>query len=108
MADDQPTLGELARGIADIKQMLISRDRYESDQQGVRYRLDELVRDLEDERRERATAVRAVDERISKQATAGLEHRRHWRELLWQGALPAIATIIVGLLALWAAHSGGH
>ena len=60
------------------------------------------------ERRERSDAVKAVNDRITAQAEAGLENRRHWRELMWQGALPALATIIVGLLALWAAHSGGH
>jgi len=104
VADDQPTNGELARGIAEIKLMLISRDRYESDQQGIRYRLDELARDLETEQRDRADAVKAVSDRIDKQA----EHRWHWRELLWMGALPALATTIAGLLALWIAHTGGH
>lgn len=105
---DEPSNGELARGIAEIKLMLISRDRYESDQQGIKYRLDELSRDLDEERRERASAVNAANDRITAKAKAAQDHHWHWRELMWQGALPALATILGCLVALWAAHTGGH
>jgi hypothetical protein len=119
---DEPTNGELARRLEEIRQMLggvVGHPEYAADKRALDYRLSSLSGELGDERRdrvaaidqerrERSDAVKAVNDRITDQAKAGLEHRRHWRELMWQGALPALATIIVGLLALWAAHSGGH
>ena len=122
MTDDQPTNFELARRLEEIRQMLggvVGHPEYAADKRALDYRLSSLSGELGDERRdrvaaidqerrERADAVKAVNDRIDEQARAGLENRRHWRELLWQGALPALATIAVGLLALWAAHGGGH
>lgn len=119
---DEPSNGELARRLDDIRHMLgsvVGHPEYAADKRALDYRLtdmgDEIAQERRDrvdaidlERRERAEAVKAVNDRITEQATAGLEHRRHWRELLWQGALPALATIVIGLLALWAAHYGGH
>ena len=119
---DEPSNGELARRLDDIRQMLaavVGHPEYAADKRALDYRMQGLedqvteerhdrMRAIEQERRERAEAVKAVNDRISEQARAGLEHRRHWRELLWQGALPALATLAAGLLALWLAHSGGH
>lgn len=121
MADD-PSNGELARRLDEIRGMLgsvVGHPEYAADKQGLDFRLGNLAGQIADERRdraaaiererdERAEAVKALNDRFTEQAKAGTEHRRHWRELLWQGALPAVATLIVGLLALWAAHSGGH
>ena len=98
---------------------VVGHPEYAADKRALDYRLSSLgtelgderrdrVAAIEQERRERSDAVKAVNDRITEQAKGALENRRHWRELLWQGALPAVATIIVGLLALWAAHSGGH
>lgn len=122
MTDDQPTNGELARRLEEIRQMLggvVGHPEYAADKRALDYRLSSLSGELseerhdrvaavEQERRERSEAIKAVNDRITSQVRDGVENRRHWRELLWQGALPALATIAVGLLALWAAHGGGH
>lgn len=110
MADDVTT-GELARRLADIQQMLatlVGRDMYLSDKQGTEWRLAELARDLDSERRERAEAVKALSDRLDAQATAAGENRMHWRTLLWTGALPAMVALLGVIITLWISHHGGH
>lgn len=107
---DEPTNWELARQLQDIKQMLgvvVGLPEYAADRRALDYRLDELRRDLQAERRERAEDVKAVNDRLDSQAKAGVEHRMHWRSLLWTGALPAFVALAGVLVTLWIAHSGG-
>ena len=106
--DDQPSSGELARRLDEIRALIIGRPEYTADQRrhddrymGLRREVDDTSRDLEE-------GLKAANRRIDNMIKSGIEHRRHWRELIWQGALPAVATLIAGLLALWVAHSGGH
>lgn len=108
---EEPSNAELGRRLDDIQRMvasLVGRDVYQSDQRGTEYRLAGLARDLDQERKDRAEGDQVLSGRLDGQAKAVAEHRMHWRSLLWTGVLPALATLTVGLLALWAAHSGGH
>lgn len=107
---DEPTNWELARRLEDIQKMLavvVGLPEYAADRRALDYRLDDLQRDLETERRERANDVKAVNDRLDKQAEAGTEHRMHWRALLWTGALPAVVALLGVLVTLWIAHNGG-
>lgn len=119
---DEPTNGELARGIGDLKAMvgaLVSRAEYTVWQDNVVYRLAELARDLdeerraridaiEQERRERAEAMKAVNDRFDAQAKAVGESRTRWHDRLWQGALPALVALIGVLVTIILSHHGGH
>jgi hypothetical protein len=107
---DEPTNWELARQLSDIKQMItavVGHPEYAADRRALDYRLSELQLQLETERRERANDVKAVNDRLDKQAEAGVEHRMHWRSLLWTGALPAAVALLGVLITLWIAHNGG-
>lgn len=110
MSDSEITNGELARGIAELKGMvggLVGRAEYNSDQRAILYRLEELARDLEQERLDRAREVAAVGQRVTDQAQAGTQHRIRWHDRLMMGVLPALAALLVGLITLLAAR-GGH
>lgn len=108
---DEPSNWELARRLEDIQKMLalvVGHPEYAADRRALDYRLDGLQRDLETERRERAGDVKAVNDRLDKQAEAGVEHRMHWRSLIWTGALPAaVALIAVLVTILLNIHGGG-
>ena len=109
MADDVTT-GELARRLADIQQSLatlIGRDMYLSDKQGTEWRLGELARDLEQERRERAGDVSALNARLDEQVKAAGESRGRWHDRLVTGVLPALVALLGVLVTLWINH-GGH
>lgn len=110
MSDSDITNGELARGITELKTMvggLVGRAEYNSDQRAVLYRLEELARDLEQERHDRDREVTAVSRRVADLAQAGTQHRIRWHDRLMMGVLPALAALLVGLLTYLAAH-GGH
>ena len=121
MGYDEPTLGEITRRLADLQQMLagtVGRPEYGSDQRALDYRLVDLERALADERKERAAAVaqerverssdvKAVHDRITEREKAGAEHRMHWRQLLWTGALPALVALVGIVVTLMIAHHGG-
>lgn len=108
---DEVTTGELARRLEDIRQLLatlVGRDVYLSDKQGTEWRLNELARDLQRERDERAADVKAVNDRLDTQAKAGVEHRMHWRALVLTGVLPAVVALFGIIVTLWISHHGGH
>jgi hypothetical protein len=106
----EPTNWELSRRLQDIQQMLagvVGHPEYAADRQANEYRLSELQRQVEAERRQRAEELKAVNDRVDKQAEAGVEHRQHWRTLLWTGALPATVALIGVIVALLIAHHTG-
>lgn len=117
----EPTNGELERRLQDIQRTLsavVGHPEYAADKRASDFRLSEVERDLAEERRERASAVsqeradraeaiREVHLRIAEQAKAGIEHRMHWRGLLWTGALPAFVTLLGVIAAILIAHHGG-
>lgn len=112
---DEVTTGELGRRLDTIQQTLgtmraevVGRLEYAADQRAGERQFREIAAALEEVRRLHVEDIRDVRDELAEQARGRIEHRRHWRELVWQGALPALMTLIVGLLALWAAHSGGH
>jgi hypothetical protein len=114
---DEPTNGELARQLADIKQMLaavVGHPEYAADKRALDYRFSDLASDLaeerhqraaaiEQERRDRDTAIKAINDRID----AGRDTRMHWRTLLWTGVLPA-AVALIGVIVTIALSHGGH
>ena len=107
---DEPTNGELARGIADLKAMLtavVSRAEYEAWKDGQGYRLAELARRDDEERAAREADVRELHARLDEQARAVSNSRQHWRSLIWTGALPAMATILAAVLT-YLITRGGH
>lgn len=118
---DEPTNGELARQLADIKQLLtgvVGSREYAADARALDRRLGDIERDIAEERRdrvaalalekqERADAVKAVNDRVTASDAAGANSRQHWRTLLWTGALPATVALLGVLAALWIAHHGG-
>lgn len=118
---DEPSNGELARQLADIKQMLgavVGNREYAADSRALDRRLGDIERDIAEERRdrtaamaqekqERGEAVKAVNDRITVAEKAGLSAKEHWRTLLWTGALPAVVALLGVLAALWIAHHGG-
>jgi hypothetical protein len=125
---DEPSNGELARQLADIKLMLaavVGSREYAADQRNVDYRFADLAHDLSEERRAReaavdqarrdlAAAIEAINARITTeaksaadQAKAAGENRMHWRTLLWTGAIPA-AVAAIGVLMTWVISRGGH
>jgi hypothetical protein len=108
--DVQPSNGELARGIADLKAMvasLIGRAEYAAFQQGLEYRFSELTRLAEAERLARENDVKELTERLNNQAKTGAEHRMHWRSVILTGVLPALVTGL-GILVTWIISHGGH
>jgi hypothetical protein len=112
---DEPSNGELGRRLDSIQQTLgsmraevVGRLEYAADQRAAERQFREIAAGLEEIRRQHTEDIRDVRDELAEQGRARVEHRRHWRELVWQGALPALMTLTVGLLALWAAHSGGH
>jgi hypothetical protein len=107
---EEPSAGEIGRRLDEIRSMLggvVGHPEYAADRRALDYRLGALEEDLMSERREREAAVKAVTDLIGAQARAAMDRRWHWRELLWMGALPALATVIAGLVALLLSH-GGH
>jgi hypothetical protein len=118
---EEPTNGELARQLADIKQMLtgvVTAREYAADSRALDRRMDEIERDLAEERRdrvasmgqerhERSEAVKAANDRITAAEAAGITARQHWRTLLWTGALPAAVALIGILVTLYITHHGG-
>jgi hypothetical protein len=114
---DEPTNGELARQLADIKLMLaavVGHPEYAADKRYLDSRFADLADDLaeerrqradaiEQERRDRAAAIKATNERID----AGRDTRMHWRTLLWTGALPALVALL-GVIVTIALSHGGH
>ena len=118
---DEPTNGELARQLADIKQMLtgvVGAREYAADSRALDRRLGDIERDIAEERRdrvsamgqerhERAEAVKAANDRITAAENAGITARDHWRTLLWTGALPAAVALLGILVTLYITHHGG-
>jgi hypothetical protein len=114
---DEPTNGELARQLADIKLMLaavVGHPEYAADKRYLDSRFADLASDLaeerhqraaaiEQERRDRDTAVKAVSERID----AGRDTRMHWRSLVLTGVLPALVALL-GVIVTIALSHGGH
>lgn len=121
MSDD-PSNAELGRRLDEILRQLggvVGHPEYAADKQGFDFRLKALQDQIAEERRDRTAALererdervsadKAVNDRITDQANAGVQHRQHWRSLLWQGALPAFVALVGVVAALWIAyHSGG-
>jgi hypothetical protein len=107
---DEPTNGELAWRLERISDMLagvVGRPEYTADKRGIDHRLNDFDLRLSEERRERERAVKELGDRITAQAQAGIEHRMHWRTLLWTGLLPAVVAAIGVVAAIWINH-GGH
>jgi hypothetical protein len=118
---DEPTNGELARQLADIKQMLtgvVGAREYAADSRALDRRMGDIERDIAEERRDRVAALaaekqergdglKAVNDRVTASEAAGFNSRQHWRTLLWTGALPAAVALLGILVTLYITHHGG-
>jgi hypothetical protein len=107
VADDVST-GELARRldqVLQIVQTLVSRPEYSSDQRHhesrfteIGRRIDDVERDIADERSARKEGDRVLHERMDKTGS-------NWRTNLWQGL--AAVLILVGIAVnIWTATRG--
>lgn len=106
----EPSNGELARRLDTIQglvQGLIGRQEYLADQRATDRRIGVIEADVQRLDKELAETTRGLHDRIDEQAKSGVEHRRHWQELLFIGLLPSVVTALGILLTIWM-NGGKH
>lgn len=106
---DQPSNAELAWRLEKIDDKLngvIGRPEYLSDKQGLDYRFAEVKGHIDDLRNVHAEDVRELHARITEQAQSGRDNKMLWRQVLIEGALPALVSLAGVLVTLWIARGG--
>jgi hypothetical protein len=108
---DEPSNGELGRGIDRLTTMLTSlvgRAEYNAHQEGIDRRFADLGTIIQEVRQVHADDVRELHQRIGNHEKSETSNRQSWRSILYTGIVPAVL-VAVGILVQWIiAHGGGH
>lgn len=110
MADEQPTNGELAWRMEQIRLSvieLVGRREYDVAQRELDRRFAEVERQLAEQRRDTDEQIRAVHQRIGDEAERAAEHRASWRTIIYTGLIPAAVVLMSIIAQIWLAK-GGH
>lgn len=110
MADEQPTNGELAWRLEQIRLNiveLVGRREYDLAQRELDRRFAELQRQLAEQRRDTDEEIRAVHQRITDEAKRAAEHKASWRTIVYTGLIPACVVFLSIIAQIWLAK-GGH
>jgi ABC-type thiamine transport system ATPase subunit len=110
VADEEPTHGELARRLddlrADLRSMmpnLIGRAEYVADQRALDQRLVIVTSRIDDVRKQHTEDIRAVNGRITGDTDRNVTNKQAWRNALWVGFLPAMVATLIGIITIWVA-----
>lgn len=105
---DEPTNGELARRLEDLSRIqdgFIGRREYQADERRVDDRFRDLRQAVEEERRDRQTAIEGVHQRITDETQAAANTKLSWRTILYTGVIPALVVLLSILVQIWL-HGG--
>jgi hypothetical protein len=110
VAEEEPTHGELARRLDDMRAelrlmipSLVGRAEYLADQRATDQRINTVVNRVDDVRRTHDEDMRALNDRLTADTDRATANKRSWREALWVGLLPTLVAVLMGLATVWIA-----
>lgn len=112
---DEPSLGEVVRGLDKLEKRLeqfirefslrvVDTAVYGRDQREWERRFTEMQRDIEQVREAGEKAVKAITDRLDAQTTS---KRADWRQVVFNGLVPGISLLLTLLVTILLAFKGG-